>query len=235
MGSTGKSTGVHLDLAVYPGDRATNKSVSPLPITEQTRILFGGWATQWDTQWFNMNKEWLYKDYLSSYNLPSDSKLKAMKLTPDQFMAEANNYRASQWWKFETKEQQEEITKLRKEFDSLPEIKDYNKVKQMYTTVSNASKLWTAAWDLSLIFAYMKILDPWSTVREWEFANAQNAWWVEDKVRNAYNKAMKWTRLSDRQRQDFANTAEILYKWYENTYREKINTIPMIFYIMMRY
>ena len=111
MGSTGKSTGVHLDLAVYPGDRATNKSVSPLPITEQTRILFGGWATQWDTQWFNMNKEWLYKDYLSSYNLPSDSKLKAMKLTPDQFMAEANNYRASQWWKFETKEQQEEITK----------------------------------------------------------------------------------------------------------------------------
>lgn len=180
------------------------------------------WQFRWISTGFDTAKEWLYKDYLSSYNLPTAAALKWMWLTSEQFIQQADTYKQSVWWQFETKEQQEEITKLRKEFDSLPEIKDYNKVKQMYTTVENSAKLWTAAWDLSLIFSYMKILDPWSTVREWEFANAQNAWGIEDKVRNAYNKAMKWTRLSDRQRQDFANTAKTLYQWYENTYKQKL-------------
>lgn len=45
----------HLDLAVYSGDRATNKSVSPLPITEQTRVLFGAWwqptSISWTSWW----------------------------------------------------------------------------------------------------------------------------------------------------------------------------------------
>lgn len=125
--------------------------------------------------------------------------------------------------KSETKEQATEITGLRKEFNALPQVKEYNTVKQMYNTIESAANQKTAAGDLSLIFSYMKILDPNSTVREWEFANAQNAGWIEDKVRNSYNKVMKGTRLSDNQRSDFLGTAKTLVSWYENTYNQLLN------------
>lgn len=92
----------------------------------------------------------------------------------------------------------------------------------MYETVKNTAELKTAAGDLSLIFAYMKILDPNSTVREGEFANAQNAGGVDDKIRNLYNKVMKGTRLSDRQRKDFVNNAGVLYNSYAKEYNTKL-------------
>jgi hypothetical protein len=65
----------------------------------------------------------------------------------------------------------------------------------------------SAAGDISLIFSYMRMLDPLSVVREGEFATAQNAASVPDRVRNAYNKALKGERLNPDQRKDFINTA----------------------------
>ncbi len=188
---------------------------------------YGKSTSTWN---FNPNFETYYKNYWNGKE-PSSTDYKAMKLTPEQFTAQAQARKQSKWTTYETTEQQKEITALRKEFNNLQQVKDYKTVKNMFQTVESSARLWTAAGDLSLIFAYMKILDPNSTVREWEFANAQNAGWIEDKVRNAYNKAMKWTRLSDRQRSDFANTAKTLYKWYEQTYNdvlEEYKTYPVL-------
>lgn len=69
-----------------------------------------------------------------------------------------------------------------------------------------------AAGDLSLIFAYMKILDPNSVVREQEFANAQNAAGVPDRVRNLYNQVMQGTRLNPEQRRQFKEQARALFE-----------------------
>jgi len=69
----------------------------------------------------------------------------------------------------------------------------------------------TGAGDLSLVFQYMKILDPGSTVRESEFANAANAGGVDDKVISVYNKLKKGAFLSPMQRIDFYQRAKDLY------------------------
>jgi len=45
------ATGVHLDLAVYDWKRATDKTVSPLDILDQTRIFFSSVSAQWLSLW----------------------------------------------------------------------------------------------------------------------------------------------------------------------------------------
>lgn len=69
----------------------------------------------------------------------------------------------------------------------------------------------TAAGDISLIFGYMKMLDPGSVVREGEFATAQNAAGVPDRIRNAWNRALSGERLSATQRKEFIGQANSLY------------------------
>lgn len=99
--------------------------------------------------------------------------------------------------------------KLRDEFNS--QSKDFVSVNDAYNVVKETAANPSAAGDLSLIFAYMKMLDPTSVVREQEFANAQNAAGIPDRVRNAYNKALKGERLNPDQRKDFINQAKNLY------------------------
>ncbi len=56
------------------------------------------------------------------------------------------------------------------------------------------------------------MLDPASTVREGEFATAQNAASIPDMVRNIYNKALTGERLQPKQRADFKGQASSLYE-----------------------
>ena len=68
----------------------------------------------------------------------------------------------------------------------------------------------------------MKMLDPNSTVREGEFANAQNAASIPDRIRNQYNKAAEGTRLTAEQRNDFVASAERVYKESASTYNQRL-------------
>lgn len=120
------------------------------------------------------------------------------------------------------KDATKEITGLRKEFNALPEVKNYKQVVTSYKTIEEQAKKATPAGDLSMIFSYMKLLDPTSTVREWEFANAQNAASIPDQVKNAYNKAAQGTRLNDKQRQDFLNWAKVQLKSYEDLHNQAL-------------
>lgn len=97
--------------------------------------------------------------------------------------------------------------KLRKEYND--QTKTFREVKSAYGRI-NASQD-SAVGDLSLIFGYMKMLDPGSVVREGEFATAQNAAGVPERVLNAYNRALKGERLSPAQRASFKNQATDLY------------------------
>lgn len=80
-------------------------------------------------------------------------------------------------------------------------ILGYEKVKQ------SASGEPTGQKDIALIFGYMKVLDPTSTVREGEFATAQNVGNVPQSVWNLYNRLMTGERLQPEQRQGFVEAA----------------------------
>lgn len=101
---------------------------------------------------------------------------------------------------------------LRKERNNLPTTKATQDVAVAYNKIQNAAKNPTAAGDLSLIFGYMKMLDPGSTVREGEFANAQNAAGVPSQIINAYNRIKNGERLNEEQRQDFMGQAGKVYQ-----------------------
>ncbi len=110
--------------------------------------------------------------------------------------------------KTDKKEKKQTTTSgFRKEFNALPEVKEFSKVRSAYNKVKVAGEDPSPAGDLSLIFNYMKILDPGSVVKEGEFANAQNAGGIDTKIRNFYNQVVDGTRLSAEQRQDFLNQA----------------------------
>lgn len=118
-----------------------------------------------------------------------------------------------------TADQKEKMVKLegdlRKEIDSNPETKNFVVVKSMYNNIKTAAKSGTAAADMSLVFAYMKMLDPSSTVREGEYANAARTTGVPGRIVNIIEKAESGQILTDQQRKDFVAEAGNLYKTSE--------------------
>lgn len=108
-------------------------------------------------------------------------------------------------------ENYKKIERLRREYNA-SDVTKYSNIRLMQhgTLTAFPTKLEdgrSASDDLSLIFSYMKILDPTSTVRETEFANAENAAGVDDRIRNMYNKVKLGTRLSDDQVGDYKVSA----------------------------
>lgn len=95
---------------------------------------------------------------------------------------------------------------------------NYVDVVEAYRRLDSAEN--TGAGDLSLIFSFMKMLDPGSTVREGEFANAENTGGVSVKVRNLYNKVSSGERLTDEQRKSFNSQARGLLAAAEKREKE---------------
>jgi ADP-ribose pyrophosphatase YjhB (NUDIX family) len=99
---------------------------------------------------------------------------------------------------------------LRKEFNALPEVKDYKDVDTAVKKVEAAAKDVSAAGDLALIYAYMRVLDPGSSVKEGEFQAAAQAGGAGDRLVASIGKAMSGERLSPDQRADFLSHAQTL-------------------------
>ena len=105
-------------------------------------------------------------------------------------------------------------SKLRKEFTD--QSKDFVKQNASMGRVDASVKDPSAAGDLALIFNYMKLLDPGSTVREGEFATAQNSAGVSQRVRAQLNQVVNGERLGKEQRDDFYNRAKMLFQEADN-------------------
>jgi hypothetical protein len=103
----------------------------------------------------------------------------------------------------------DEARRLRQEISGKPAVKDYQLKVQNVANMEKFAQSKTPAGDMSMIFLFMKMLDPTSVVREGEYATARNSGNVSDYVRNAYNKALKGTLLNENQRADFLNQARL--------------------------
>ena len=105
----------------------------------------------------------------------------------------------------------EKESKLRTEFNSLESVKNFAIRNSALGAIEASAQDPTAAGDISLIFAYMKMLDPNSVVREGEFATAQSAGSVPQTLWSKYNQALTGERLAPEVRQDFVTRANKLY------------------------
>lgn len=94
---------------------------------------------------------------------------------------------------------------------------DFVKSSQPFATLSSAktrldSLEKTGAGDVALVFQYMKILDPGSTVREGEFATASNAAGVPSAIMSLYNKAVGGGVLGPKARQEITSQANKIFE-----------------------
>ena len=111
---------------------------------------------------------------------------------------------------------------LRKEVTGSPVFKDYVTSAVGFDKVQRAADNPTAPNDLALIFGYMKVLDPSSVVKETEFANAQNAAGVPDRIRNIWNKAKTGERLTPEQRAEFIASARSQFGAQESAFKRHV-------------
>jgi hypothetical protein len=97
---------------------------------------------------------------------------------------------------------------LRGQFNQDQTFKDAQQIAAAYQKIrAAATGRHTATSDMSLVYGLMKMQDPGSTVREGEYASAENAKGVPDAVRNFYNKVIDGAILSEAQREQFLQTA----------------------------
>ena len=99
-----------------------------------------------------------------------------------------------------------ELTGLSKSFSQ--ETKGDSDVAGSWRTLHSNAALGTPAGDIAVIYAYMKLQDPTSVVREGEFATAQNAGGIHETIRARLNQAIGTGRLTPQLRSEILGSAK---------------------------
>jgi len=108
---------------------------------------------------------------------------------------------------------------LRDEFNTL--TKDFRTVQDAYTKIKGTSS--TGAGDMSMLYAYVKLLDPGSVVRESEFATAAASGSFGERIRGAVKSIEEGGRLPPSLRADFMSEAGNIYNGQKQGY-DRIKT-----------
>ena len=108
-------------------------------------------------------------------------------------------------------------TTLRGEYLSGSE--DFQTRQDKYGQISDFAQDPSAAGDIAMVFAYMKLLDPNSVVRESEYATAASAGPLVDAATvGVYNRLLRGERLTPLQRADFFDSAGKLFTQAADSY-----------------
>jgi hypothetical protein len=119
-----------------------------------------------------------------------------------------------------------DVSSLRKEF--LSQSAEYQKVRDSYTRVIGSTKEPSPAGDLSLIFNYMKMLDPGSVVRESEFATAASSGSYGQRMQASVQKVLSGERLAPAMRKDFVEKASVLLEGMQNQHKKRVKSYKNI-------
>ncbi len=74
-------------------------------------------------------------------------------------------------------------TELRKEFEGLPEIKNYKQAYPAFAAIKDAATRNTPQADINIVYSLAKLYDPTSVVREGEYATVANSPNIPEKVK----------------------------------------------------
>jgi hypothetical protein len=119
----------------------------------------------------------------------------------------------------------EDEKEFRTMYSTSPIVKSFNESQTNINKVIEGASRDDPAGDYGVIFGFLKILDPGSTVREGEFATVENSRGVTESVRALYNKVKEGERLSPEQRRQFTEGAINGFQTQQaslDTYRDQI-------------
>jgi hypothetical protein len=146
--------------------------------------------------------------------LESKEKLAGERIDLQEKLAEARRLAAEALAAAkEGKDTFEKEYKITNQFNALS--KDYRTTRDAMQKIEDASKLNNATGDMALIYGFMRMQDPTSTVREGEYATAEQARGIPQSIVAMYNKAIDGRRLSEDQRKQFASTARTQFSMME--------------------
>lgn len=112
---------------------------------------------------------------------------------------------------------------LRKEFDALPDVKEFRVQERAYQAIKAGAKDLSGPGGIATIFNFMKSLDPASTVREGEYATAQNAGGIPTWLRNIWNKAQDGNAVTPELRDQFLNQAYEQYQAANQLFTSRVD------------
>lgn len=150
---------------------------------------------------------------------------KALEAERDELMLKRQDARATAL-AAELKATSNKEDKFRQEWNKLS--KQFRDVQTAGQKALNSLNMKTAAGDHAGIFAYMKTVDPGSTVREGEFATVENSGGIPAWVRGMYNKAVDGKRLTPEMRKQFIDVVNEMTSAEEESYnmlRDRYTTI----------
>lgn len=144
-------------------------------------------------------------------------------LAGDPEAAEQLGAFAAQLTKPNAEQVQKRVNTLRTTADKFS--KEFRTVEDAFARIKAVADNPSGAGDLALIFNFMKMLDPGSTVRESEFATAQNAAGVPELIRNRWNRVFNGERLGVETRKDFLNQTTSLFNAQQEVNDQRINAV----------
>lgn len=97
---------------------------------------------------------------------------------------------------------------LRKEFNQ--EITRHTQIAPALAKIEESARMGTGQGDMGIIYGFMRMQDPGSTVREGEYATAQNSAGVEEQARQTYNRLLTGEKLAPEVRAKFVEAARRL-------------------------
>jgi hypothetical protein len=101
--------------------------------------------------------------------------------------------------------------------------KDFYLQQDAFRRMVALGKNTSIAGDMGIIFGYMKMLDPASSVREGEQASAQNATNIPGRIMAQYNALIGGTgKLDDKQRQDFLRQSAVIYNASAQEHKNRV-------------
>lgn len=98
---------------------------------------------------------------------------------------------------------------LRDEVNTL--TKDYRTVADAYGKIKSAASANNGAGDMSMLYSYVKLLDPGSVVRESEFATAAASGSFGERMQGLVGRVLSGERLPDSLRSDFLAEADKIH------------------------
>lgn len=125
-----------------------------------------------------------------------------------------------------TKETFDRAAKLRGEISKIST--DFNKQRGAWGRVQASAENPSPAGDLALIFNFMKVLDPGSTVREGEFAQVGAAGNLPTQAQRMFDSWKTGQKLTDGQRKDVVDRAKRLFNSADKTNKGDVNKLISI-------
>jgi len=121
-----------------------------------------------------------------------------------------------------------EETELRKEFEANKNVKDFDEVNFSFNSLEKVASQRTRAADISILYNYMKIVDPGARVTEGDSANVKEIPNVPTRIVGLYNSVVTGkAALDDKTRKEIIDAARANYSTklnsfeaFENRYKQ---------------